>query len=241
MYGKDKALVLFSGVPFGPSPRRMAAWLERGGGKAMLNDLYRSLGVHVVSTPCGIIGPEGDLWLNREIRSPADLRGLKVRWVGLQTDVAQAAGMKVVQLPGGEIVPALERGVIEATNFVGPSEDRRFGMHDIFQYYYYPGVMTPTHVMEFLVNADRWHQLSRDAQRLIEATCAENVDFAIAEHERRARQDLAWLRSRGVRVQPWPPAVTNALRRAWQQVADTLTSSNVTFGRVYQSMAAYRQ
>lgn len=240
LYGREPAFALLSGPPFGPNPRDLMDWYSQGGGAERLNDLYQKLGLDVHSLPCAIFGPEGDLWTNREIRNADDLEGLKARWVGMQAQVATATGMKVTQLPGGEIVPAVERGVIDSTNWAGPSEDRAFGMQELFSYYYFPGVMTPTTVYDLVINKKRWDALTSEAKLLLEEACASNISYTITEYKRRSGYSLTYLLSEGVQIRSWPPSVLAKFRGAWESWVSKY-GRETEFRRIYDSMAPYRR
>jgi TRAP-type mannitol/chloroaromatic compound transport system substrate-binding protein len=136
--GKIPASPLFSAVPFGPEAGEYMAWLYNGNGMKLYQEMYDQAGYNVHVTPCAIIAPETSGWFAKEINSPDDLKGLKMRFFGLGGKVMQKLGVSTSLLPGGEIFPALEKKAIDATEFSMPAIDKRLGFHKIVKYNYFP-------------------------------------------------------------------------------------------------------
>jgi len=172
--GKTFAAQYFTAVPFGMNFQGINGWLYDGGGQELWNEVYAPFGM--IALPCGNTGVQMTGWFKKEINSVADLKGLKMRIPGLAGKVYAALGVDVKVLPGGEIFPALERGVIDAAEFVGPFQDRRLGLHKAAKYYYTTGWHESATVSELLINKAAWDKLPRDLQAIVtNAAAACNV------------------------------------------------------------------
>ena len=180
----NPAFLIFSGTPFGPSARDHYAWLQEGGGLTLYDDLYARFNLKAV--PCVMAGPEGFGWFRRAVQTPDDLRGLKMRFWGIGAKVMRKLGVSIQQQRGADVYPALERGLIDATEYSTPYIDLDLSFYQIAQHYYYPSFHMPFHMFEVVFTRDRWNSLSREQQRLIEDVCHDNVLFAIAEDEPKA-------------------------------------------------------
>ena len=226
-YGKNKAASLFgTGPVFGGNPTTMLSWFYQGGGR----DLYRELtqdnmGLNVV----GLLGfpmpaqPFG--WFKQEVKSVDDIKGLKYRTVGLAADLMQSMGMSVTQLPGGEIVPAMERGVIDAFEFNNPSSDMRFGAQDVSKNYYLGSYHQASEAFEFLFNKDFLDDLDPDLRAImeygVEAASTANTAFALDNYS----ADLQKLQTEnGVNVQQTPKEILAAQLEAWSAMIGELES-----------------
>ena len=164
--GKTAAAQYFTAVPFGMNFQGMNGWLYDGGGIDLWNEVYAPFGM--VAMPCGNTGVQMTGWFKKEINSVADFKGLKMRIPGLAGKVYASLGVDVKVLPGGEIFPALERGVIDAAEFVGPFQDRRLGLHKAAKYYYTTGWHESATVSELLINKAAWDKLPADLKAIVE-------------------------------------------------------------------------
>ncbi len=224
-YGKSKAASLFgTGPVFGGSATTMLAWFNQGGGAEFYRELTQDiLGLNVV----GFLGfpmfaqPFG--WFKKEVNSVADIQGLKYRTVGLAADLMQAMGMSVAQLPGGEIVPAMERGVIDAFEFNNPSSDSRFGAQDVAKFYYLSSYHQASESFEFLFNKDFFDDLSPDLQAVlrygVESASTANTANAMDNYS----ADLLKLQNdAGVTVLRTSKDILDAQLKAWDQLIPEL-------------------
>ena len=226
-YGKNKASSLFgTGPVFGGNPTTMISWFYQGGGR----DLYRELtqdnmGLNVV----GLLGfpmpaqPFG--WFKNEVKNVDEIKGLKYRTVGLAADLMQSMGMSVTQLPGGEIVPAMERGVIDAFEFNNPSSDMRFGAQDVAKNYYLGSYHQASEAFEFLFNKDFLDDLDPDLRAImeysVEAASTANTAFALDNYS----SDLQKLQAdSGVNVRQTPKEILAAQLDAWSEMIVELES-----------------
>ncbi len=228
-YGKSKAASFFgTGPVFGGSASTMLAWFYQGGGAELYRELtqdilglnvYGYMGMPMPAQPFG--------WFKNEVNSVADVQGLKYRTVGLAADLLQEMGMSVAQLPGGEIVPAMERGVIDAFEFNNPSSDRRFGAQDVAKNYYLSSYHQASESFEFLFNKDFMDDLPEDLQAIlkyaVEASATSNLALAMSEYSK----DLAELQSDGgVTVRRTSQEILAAQLEAWDTlIADLETDA----------------
>ena len=214
--GKIPALAWFTAVPFGPAPDEMMAWLYMGGADAIYDRIYAEHGLKGLH--CGIISPEASGWFKEPITSLSQLKGLKMRFFGLGALVMQKMGASTQLLAAADIYPALERGVIEATEFSMPSIDLNLGFYQIAKNYYFPGWHQQASVLELLMNKAKWDALSDQHQAMVELTCGDSVRHVIADGESQQPAALAELQSKGVTLHTWPPDVLAQLKKAWEEV-----------------------
>lgn len=223
-YGKSKAASLFgTGPVFGGSATTMLAWFNAGGGKEFYRELtqdimglnvYGWLGFPMPAQPFG--------WFKNEVNTVADIEGLKYRTVGLAADLMQRMGMSVAQLPGGEIVPAMERGVIDAFEFNNPSSDMRFGAQDVATNYYLSSYHQASESFEFLFNKDFFDDLDDDLQAIleygVEAASTSNTALALDNYS----ADLRKLQDGGVTVHRTSTDILDAQLDAWDELIPEL-------------------
>ncbi|RFC66398.1 C4-dicarboxylate ABC transporter [Fulvimarina endophytica] len=220
-YGKNKAASLFgTGPVFGGNPTTMLAWFYEGGGREFYRRLTQDqMGLNIV----GLLGfpmpPQPFGWFTKPIENVSQISGLKYRTVGLAADLMQSMGMSVTQLPGGEIVPAMERGVIDAFEFNNPSSDRRFGAQDVALNYYLGSYHQASEAFEFLFNQDFLEDLDDDLRAIVEysveAASTKNTNYALDNYS----ADLAKLRDEdGVNIRETPSDILQAQLEAWKEM-----------------------
>ena len=229
---RDTSFYIFGAIPFGPDALTHYRWMKEGSGQALLDDLYAPYGVK--SIPCGMMGPEGAGWFKRQIHTPENLQGLRMRIVGLGQRVLEKLGVRTQFLPAVDLYPALERGIVEAAEFSTPHMDIEFGFYQLAKYYYYPGWHASFNLMEFIVNKQLWQSLSPQAQMLITEVCEDNVLYWLQEDQKRAEQALSRMRQLGVRVQEVPSPIESAARRVWNQVVAEEKAKNGRFAKIYE-------
>ena len=229
---------LFGSVPFGMLADEFNAWLYFGGGLELWREAYASHGV--IPFPTGNTGAQMGGWFNREINSPDDLNGLKMRIPGLGGEVMQRAGALPVSLPGAEIFTALQTGAIDATEWVGPYNDMAFGLHQAAEYYYYPGWQEPSGSIECFVSEAAYDSLSAELRHVLETACMAENNYLLAEFNTRNHRSLKTLtEEHGVQLRRFPDDVLEALRGFSLQVVEELASSDPMSGRVYASYQAF--
>ncbi len=236
--GKTFAAQYFTAVPFGLNFQGMNGWLYDGGGLALWNEVYAPFGM--IAMPAGNTGVQMTGWFKKPLAGVADLKGLKMRIPGLAGKVYAALGVDVKLLPGGEIFPALERGVIDAAEFVGPFQDRKLGLHKAAKHYYTTGWHEPATVSELLINKAAWEKLPKDLQSIVEnASAACNVisEGWCQRNNAEAMQDL--VKNHGVIAKPLPEDVVTRLRDVTAQVLADAAAKDATTRKVHESYMAF--
>jgi TRAP-type mannitol/chloroaromatic compound transport system substrate-binding protein len=236
--GKNPAAAMFATVPFGMNAQEMNGWLRYGGGLELWQELYGKF--NLVPFAAGNSGVQMAGWFNKEINSIDDLQGLKMRIPGIGGEVLSRAGGVPVVLPGGEIFTALQTGVIDATEWVGPYNDLAFSLHTAAKYYYYPGWHEPGPTLEAFVNKDAWDALPQDLQAMIEvATQAINEDM-LSEFTARNNAALDTLiNEHGVQLRRLPDDVIAALRASSKEVVAEIAEADPLAKRIYDSYMDY--
>lgn len=236
--GKEPALIFDGSLPFGMTPRQHTAWLQFGGGRALVDKVYDKF--NVVAIPAGNTGAQMLGWFRKEIKTVDDFKGLKMRIPGLAGKVYAALGVDVKLLPGGEIFPALERGVIDAAEFVGPFQDRRLGLQKAAKYYYTTGWHESATVSELLVNKAAFEGLPKDLQAVVEnaaAACNVISEGWCQRNNAEAMDDL--VKNQGVIARPLPADVVKRLREVTAQVLAEATAKDPLTKKVHDSYMAY--
>src|SRR6201994_3306718 len=164
--GKDPTFAIYASVPFGLNARQQNSWLYQGGGNELANDFFKKFSV--VGFPCGNTGTQMGGWFRKEIKTVADLSGLKFRIGGIAGQVLQKVGVVPQQLAGGDIYPALEKGTIDAAEWVGPYDDEKLGFQKVAKYYYYPGFWEGGTLLLRIVNLNKWSSLPKNYQSVLE-------------------------------------------------------------------------
>jgi TRAP-type mannitol/chloroaromatic compound transport system substrate-binding protein len=238
--GKAAAAQFFGAVPFGMTANEVNGWLYHGGGNELWAELFAPFGV--IPQPCGNTGVQGGGWFRKEIRSVADLKGLKMRIPGLGAEVLKRAGGTPVNLPGGEIFTALQTGAIDATEWVGPYNDLAFGLHTVAKHYHYPGWHEPGSVLECLINQRAYDALPPDLQAVVSGACRIINNDMLAEYTARNPAALeSLMREHGVQVSPFPDDVLALFERLSREVVAELASRDPLAARIHASYLAFAE
>ena len=237
--GKVPAAQFFTSVPFGLTADEINAWVNRGGGLELWREIYEPFNIYPI--PAGNTGTQMFGWFNKEINSLEDVKGLKMRIPGIGGEVLKEAGGIPVTLPGGELFTALQTGVIDATEWVGPYNDLTFGFHQAAKYYYYPGWHEPGPMLELLINMDAWNSLPKHLQVIIEtATKAVNQD-TLDEYLARNNQALTELiEVHGVELRKLPDDVIEEFRVISNEILSDLAKEDEVIGKVYDSYIEFK-
>ena len=237
--GKVPAAQFFTSVPFGLTADEINAWVNRGGGLELWREIYEPFNIYPI--PAGNTGTQMFGWFNKEINSLEDVKGLKMRIPGIGGEVLKEAGGIPVTLPGGELFTALQTGVIDATEWVGPYNDLTFGFHQAAKYYYYPGWHEPGPMLELLINMDAWNSLPKHLQVIIEtATKAVNQD-TLDEYLARNNQALTELvEVHGVELRKLPDDVIEEFRAISNEILSDLAEEDEVIGKVYDSYTEFK-
>ena len=236
--GKIPAGQFLSAVPFGMGAKGMNSWLYSGGGIELWHELYEPF--DLVAFPMGNTGVQMGGWFRKRIDSVDDLKGLKMRIPGLGGKVLAKAGGTPVLLAGGEIYTALERGTIDATEWVGPYHDDRLGLYRAAKYYYYPGWHEPGTTLELIINRGAWEQLPPDLQTIVRVAAMASNLWMYAQFESLNLKALSELKEKGVTVLPFPDDVLAELRRLTEEALEDEAAKDEQFKRVYEVYKAFR-
>lgn len=237
--GKVPALQIFAAIPFGPDSAEYMAWYYNGGGKEIFEDIYHQHNIHGII--CGISPPEASGWFKNEIRSLEDLQGMRMRFFGLGARVMSKLGVSTQLLATGDILPALELGAIDATEFSVPAVDQRLGFDKVAKHYYFPGWHQQSTFFELMINLEKWNTLSEQQQAQINTTCGDNMRFGIAEGEALQAEAINLLKESGTIFHKWPDDILNAFENAWIEVAQEEASRDTDFNRAWLSLQQFRQ
>ncbi|MDA0983426.1 MAG: TRAP transporter substrate-binding protein [Proteobacteria bacterium] len=242
--GKNKAAILCTGGPggtFGMDMIDALGWMHHGGGIDLCNEFFqKELKLNVHWIPILPSGPQAFGWFKRPIRNLADFKGMKCRQTGMAAEVFQKMGMTTVNMPGGEIIPAAQRGVIDCAEWIGGEEDRRLGFHNVWKYHYTPGMHENVTIGEVLINGDVWRALSPAHQELMKTVASDTFVVWWAKWQRQNADALAELRTKhGVQVLRTPPDILKAFLKAWDRIAADEGKKNPFFKKTHDSQKAY--
>jgi len=236
--GKIPIAAMFATVPFGMNAQEMNGWLHYGGGMELWRELYEPF--DLIPLASGNTGVQMAGWFNKEINSLADLQGLKMRIPGLGGEVLKRAGGIPVALPGGEVFTALQTGVIDATEWVGPYNDLALALHTVAKYYYYPGWHEPGPTLESIINRQAWESLPPDLQAMVEVASRAINDDMLSEFTARNNAALRTLiDEHGVELRALPDDVLAALKEASQTVVADAATGNELSQRIYDSYMGF--
>ena len=238
--GKIPAAQYFTTVPFGLNTQGMNAWLLHGGGLDLWHEIYEPYGL--IAFPMGNTGVQMTGWFRKPVEGIDDFKGLKMRIPGLAGKVYSELGVSVKLLPGGEIFPALERGVIDAAEFVGPYQDRRLGLHKAAKYYYTTGWHEPTNVTELLINKKVWDKLPEDLQSMVKIAAQSTITDSLAWSESVNADALTDLvENEGVIARPLSANIVAKLKEATFDTLASLAASDPQVKKVHESFMAFRK
>lgn len=240
-YGKSKVASLFgTGPVFGQDAHLGLAWIHNGGGQELYDELISKLGINTVGFFAMPMPTQPLGWFKKEIKSVKDLIGLKYRTVGLAADLMQEMGLKVTQLPGGEIVPALERGVIEAFEFNNPTSDKSFGAHDVSKVYMLSSYHQAAEFFEIIFNKTKYDKLPKEHQAILKhaAAAASSTNFWLGIDS--YSNDLQWLQDKaGVKVYRTPDSILARELEAWDVMIAKLEGEDPFFKKVLKSQKEF--
>lgn len=242
--GKNKAATLFASTPAGPfgmDTMDFMGWLYEGGGMELYWEFYRDvLKLNVVAFPILPAGPQAFGWFKRPIKNLADFKGMKCRQTGIVAEIFQRMGMQTVNMPGGEIVPAAQRGVIDCAEWVGGIEDLRLGLPQVWKYQYTPGMHEPSIVGELLINGDVWKSLTPQQQEAVRSAATETFVRWWVKWQKQNADAIEEMRTKyGTQILRTPPDILIAFLKAWDEIAKEESAKNPFFRKVLESQRAY--
>ncbi len=236
--GKNKAFAFDCAVPFGLTQRQQNAWLYYGGGLALMQEFFAKY--NIINFPCGNTGTQMGGWFRKEIKSLDDLKGLKMRIPGFGGEVLSRLGVVPQTLAGGDIYPALERGAIDATEWVGPHDDEKLGFYKVAKHYYYPGFWEGSTMFTMYVNLDQWNKLPKFYQLAIETACAEANVKMMADYDHKNPTAIQKLIDAGVQVHSYPQDILKAAHKATFEIFAEESAKNPDFKKIYDHWKPYR-
>ena len=236
--GKDPTWALFCAVPFGLNTRQQNAWFYDGDGMKLLNDFAKKSNVYCLVG--GNTGAQMGGWFRKEIKSVEDLSGLKFRIGGWAGKTLQKLGVVPQQIAGGDIYPALEKGTIDAAEWVGPYDDEKLGFNKVAPYYYYPGWWEGGTANHFMINLPKWNELPKAYQGVVAAAAGLANIEETARYDARNPAALKRLIAAGTQLRPFPQAVMEACLKASNEVNAETAASNADYKKVLDSMQAFR-
>jgi TRAP-type mannitol/chloroaromatic compound transport system substrate-binding protein len=236
--GKDPTFAFGTAVPFGLNARMQNAWAMFGGGMELLNAFYKKYNVYAIA--CGNTGCQMGGWFRKEIKAPGDFNGLKFRIGGYAGRVLQKLGCVPQQIAGGDIYPALEKGTIDAAEWVGPYDDEKLGLHKVAQYYYYPGWWEGGAVLHNFINLDKWNALTPTYQSIVRSASERANAWMLAKYDAGNPAALKRLVGAGAKLVPFPPAVLDACLTAALDLYHEVAASNADFKKLWDSTFAFR-
>lgn len=239
-YGKSKVASLFgTGPVFGQNAHQGLAWMYYGGGLELYQELLEALGLDIVGFFCMPMPTQPLGWFKNPIEKSEDMKGLKYRTVGLAADIMQEMGVKVTQLPGGEIVPALERGVIEAFEFNNPTSDRSFGAQDVSKVYMLGSYHQASEFFEIIFNKTKYNKLADEQKAILKYAAEAASSDNFWKGQDRYSKDLQWLKNEaGVKVYRTPTGVMEDQLKAWDAVMPNL-EKDPFFAKVVKSFKEF--
>ena len=236
--GKDPTFALGTAVPFGLNSRMQTAWLQTGGGAEIMNEFYKKY--NIIAFAAGNTGCQMGGWFRKEIKEPADLSGLKMRIGGFAGRVLAKLGVVPQQVAGGDIYPSLEKGTIDAAEWVGPYDDEKLGFQKVAQYYYYPGWWEGGPALHNFINIAKWESLPPAYKSLIKTASSLANETMQARYDNLNPAALKRLVGGGVQLRPFSQAIMEASLKAANEVYAETSATNPDFKKAYDSMAAYR-
>lgn len=237
--GKDPAFAFDTAMPFGLNTRQQNAWMYAGGGRELVNDFLAAYNVHCI--PAGGTGAQMAGWFRKEIRTTADLKGLKFRISGLAGQVVARLGVVPQQIAAGDIYPALEKGTIDGAEWVGPHDDEKLGFNRVARYYYYPGWWEGSTQVSIYVNRQAWEALPAEYRWALETATAEAGLWMLGTYDGQNPAALRRLVASGTQLRPFPRDVMAACAKEAFALYEEIAAGNPRFARIYANWKKFRE
>jgi TRAP-type mannitol/chloroaromatic compound transport system substrate-binding protein len=238
-FGKDETFAIGAAIPFGLNSRQMSAWTFQGNGLKLMREFYARY--NIINFPGGNTGVQMGGWYRKEIKSLADMKGLKMRIGGFAGRVIERMGAVSQSIPGGEVYQALEKGTIDAVEWIGPYDDEKLGFYKVAPFYYYPGWWEGGPQIDFFINTQAYAGLSAEYKAIVEAASAvAHIDMQ-ARYDAKNPPALKSLVKAGVKVLPFPKTVLDEAFKQSMQLYDELSAKNPNWKKVYEDYSAFRR
>ncbi|MGO3927880.1 TRAP transporter substrate-binding protein [Rhodopseudomonas pseudopalustris] len=236
--GKDPTFAVFAAVPFGLNARQQNSWLYQGGGNELANEFFKKYGV--IGFPCGNTGVQMGGWFRKEIKTVADMSGLKMRIGGIAGQVLQKVGVVPQQIAGGDVYPALEKGTIDAAEWVGPYDDEKLGFQKVAKYYYYPGFWEGGPTVHAFTNLEKFNSLPKSYQSVLMNAAQATNSWMQARYDMQNPPALKRLVASGTQLRPFSNEILDACLKATNQLWSEISEKNAEFKKAIDTMQAYR-
>lgn len=237
-FGKDPAFAMATSIGFGGNTRQNMAWWNFGGGREAMAPLFKEYGC--VAMAAGSTGCQMGGWFRKEVKTVADLDGLKFRVGGMAGLIMAKLGIVPQMIGGPDIYPALEKGTIDAAEWVGPYDDEKLGFNKVAKYYYYPGWWEPGPLTMFLVNHIKYNELPKAYQFALQAACGEACTWMPAKYDAQNPPALRRLVASGTRLRPFPRPIMEAFEKAAYEVYDEMLTKSAHWKRIYPAWKKFR-
>jgi TRAP-type mannitol/chloroaromatic compound transport system substrate-binding protein len=230
--GKDPTFAIDTTIPFGMNARMMNAWMTHGGGMDLLRNFFKDYNIY--NLVVGNTGAQMGGWFRKEVKTVADLNGLKMRIAGLAGAVMGKLGVVAQQIPGGDIYPALEKGTIDATEWVGPYDDEKLGFYKVAKYYYYPGWWEGQTQSTVYINLDQWNKLPKNYQAIMTSAAADTYNWMLGKYDTDNVAALRRLVAAGTELRPFSREILDAAYKATQELYAEYSAKNPKWKAVYE-------
>ncbi|MGD9617062.1 MAG: TRAP transporter substrate-binding protein [Alphaproteobacteria bacterium] len=230
--GKDPTFAIDTTIPFGMNARQMNAWMTHGGGTELLRKFFQDYNVHNLTV--GNTGAQMGGWWRKEIKTLADLKGVKMRIAGLAGEIFGRLGVVAQQIPGGDIYPALEKGTIDAAEWVGPYDDEKLGFYKVAKYYYYPGWWEGQTQNVVFINLDQWNKLPKSYQAIVTGAAADTYLWMLGKYDTDNVAALRRLVANGTELRAFPREILEAAYKASQDYYAELSQQNPKWKAIYE-------
>ena len=238
-FGKDDCFAIGCAIPFGLNSRQMSSWMFEGNGLKLMREFYAKY--NIINFPGGNTGAQMGGWFRKEVKSVEDLKGLKFRIGGFGGKVVSRLGVVPQNIPGGEIYQSLEKGTIDAAEWVGPYDDQKLGFNKVAPFYYYPGFWEGGPQIDLFINTKAFEALSAEYKAVVECAAAFAHTDMQARYDARNPAALRTLVASGTKVLPFPKAVMEAAFNESQAVYSELGASNPSWKKIFEDYAAFRK
>lgn len=237
-YGKDPSFSFDTAVPFGLNARQMNAWMYEGDGMKLMRELFATR--NIINFPFGNTGTQMGGWYRKEINSVDDLKGLKMRTAGFAGEVLARMGVVPQQVPPGDIYPSLEKGTLDAVEFVGPVDDEKLGLQKVAKYYYYPGWWEGAAQVSLYVNQDAFNELPTTYQKMVATAARAAADNMLAIYDSQSPGALRRLIANGAVLKAFPRDVMDASFKTSNELYKEFCEKDERFKRIHDNYMAFR-
>ena len=238
-FGKNEAFSIGGAIPFGMNSRQLTAWIVDGNGGKLMREFYAKY--NIINLMGGNTGAQMGGWFRKEVKTPADIKGLKFRVGGFAGKIIERMGGVPQNIPGGEIYQALEKGTIDAAEWIGPYDDQKLGINKVAPYYYYPGWWEGSLNLEFYINDKAFNALSPEYKAMVQAAAHEAHVVTQARYDARNPAALKQLVGAKTKVLPFPPSVMDASFKTTMEVYGELAASNPDWKKIYSDYRNFQR